>query len=67
MGQIVLGQEIRACTGSFDNVYPGTSPLYISVGQDIGVVKKMGHGYLVDAQTRLRIWVMNSTHATGSS
>ena len=40
---------IRACTGSFENVYPGTSPLYIKVGQISGLSEN-GSWVLVDAR-----------------
>ena len=40
---------IRACTGSFENVYPGPSPLYIEVGQILGLSKN-GSWDLVDAR-----------------
>ena len=40
---------IRACTGSFANVYPGTSPLFIKVGQILGLSKN-GSWALVDAR-----------------
>ena len=40
---------IRACTGSFANVYPGTSPLYIKVGQIVGLSEN-GSWVLVDAR-----------------
>ena len=39
---------IRACTGSFANVCAGTSPLYIKVGQILGLSKN-GSWDLVDA------------------
>ena len=39
---------IRACTGSFANVYPGPSPLYIKVGQILGLSEN-GSWVLVDA------------------
>ena len=48
---------IRACTGSFANVYPGTSPLYIKVGQILGLSEN-GSWVLVDAR-RFFLWVMN--------
>ena len=40
---------IRACTGSFANVYPGTSPLYIKIGQILGLSEN-GSWVLVDAR-----------------
>ena len=40
---------IRACTGSFANVYPGTSPLYIKVGQVLEL-SEIGSWVLVDAR-----------------
>ena len=40
---------IRACTGSFANVYPGTSSLYIKVGQILWLSKN-GSWALVDAR-----------------
>ena len=43
------GPLIRACTGSFANVYAGTSPLYIKVGQ-IWRLSKNGSWVLVDAR-----------------
>ena len=43
---------IRACTGSFANVYPGTFPLYIKVGQISGLSKNGSCG-LVDARNFL--------------
>ena len=39
---------VRTCTGSFANVYPGASPLYIKVGQILGLSKN-GSWVLVDA------------------
>ena len=39
---------IRARTGSFENMYPGTSPLYIKVGQILGLSEN-GFWGLVDA------------------
>ena len=39
---------IRACTGNFANVCAGTSPLYIKVGQILGLSKN-GSWNLVDA------------------
>ena len=39
---------IRAHTGSFANVFAGTSPLYIKVGQISGL-SKIGSWVLVDA------------------
>ena len=43
-----FGSLIRACTGSFANVCAGTSPLYIKVGQILGLSKN-GSWVLVDA------------------
>ena len=40
---------IRACTGSFANVCAATSPLYIKVGQILGLSKN-GSWDLVDAR-----------------
>ena len=40
---------IRTCTESLTNVYPGTSPLYIKVGQISGLSKN-GSWALVDAR-----------------
>ena len=48
---------IRAHTGSFTNVYPGTSPLYIKVGQ-ISVLSKNGSWALVDARNFF-FWFIN--------
>ena len=46
---ICFGSLIRTCTGSFVNVYPGTSPLYIKVGQILRMSKN-GSRALVDAR-----------------
>ena len=43
-----LGSLIRAHTGSFANVFAGTSLLYIKVGQILGLSKN-GSWVLVDA------------------
>ena len=47
--QFFWGLLIRACTGSFANVSGGTSPLYIKVGQILGLSKN-GSWVLVDAR-----------------
>ena len=47
--QFFLGSWIRAQTGSFANVSAGTSPLYIKVGQILGLWKN-GSWVLVDAR-----------------
>ena len=48
-GNIFFGSLIRACTGSFANVFEGTSPLYIKVGQILRMSKN-GSWALVDAR-----------------
>ena len=45
---VFCGSLIRAWTGSFANVCAGTSPLYIKVGQILGLSKN-GSWDLVDA------------------
>ena len=45
---VFLGSLIRTCTGSFANVSAGTSPLYIKVGQILGLSEN-GSWVLVDA------------------
>ena len=46
---VFFGVVIRTCTGSFANVCAGTSPLYIKVGQILGLSKN-GSWVLVDAR-----------------
>ena len=46
---IFFGSLIRAHTGSFANVFEGTSPLYIKVGQILRMSKN-GSWALVDAR-----------------
>ena len=52
---------IRACAGSFANVYPGTSPLYIKVGQILGLSKN-GSWALVDARNFFFDLLIKSMH-----
>ena len=48
-GSIFLGSLIRTCTGSFANVFEGTSPLYMKVGQILRLSEN-GSWALVDAR-----------------
>ena len=59
-GSNFLGSLIRTCTGSFANLYPGTSPLYIKVGQILRLPKN-GSCALVDACHFFFLWVINQS------
>ena len=48
-GSNFLGSLIRTCTGSFANVFEGTSPLYMKVGQILRLSEN-GSWVLVDAR-----------------